>query len=546
MEKKNYRISSIFTPIFVISALITAFFSMASLINPTKLSEVMTKIQTIFAINYGWFAMLIPILCMSLLIYLGVSKKYGHIVIGGQDAKPEYSMFSWIAMLFTSSIGMGIIYFGVNEPLYAYFLSPAATEAESVMEAAREAMGTAMYHWGVSVWAIFSVAGIVMAYFVYKHNSKFLPGDILLKAFHDKKWALPTSRFMNVLACVCSAMTIAATMGIGSVQVTTGIAGVFGLSESFKSVLPYIVLGILLAICLAASTTKTVGKGMNIIGNWNTWMAIGILVFAMIFGPTRYILEQVVQTFGTFITQLIPRNFQMFIFGNDPTYSVTWDVVNNMWWISWTPFMAVFIASISKGRTIRAFSLATMTIPVAFMLLWHCAFGGVALLDTIQGSGEVGANAMANADMTFFAVLRTMPFSNLTSIFTIILLMFFLATTVTSAALSLGRMTDPEGKTAAPFRCATWCILMATIALTGIFATSLGGNEALNAIKSLATTMSYPYMFFFILITTAFIRQLHRDEKANPTMDKNGLHYEIAQLKRQISELSDYRDEEVV
>lgn len=532
--KGKSKLSAVLTPTFIIAASITAFFSIASLISPTQLSTVMTSIQTVFALNYGWFAMLIPILCVALLLFLGLSKKYGNIVIGGQDAKPEYSLFSWIAMLFTSSIGMGIIYFGVNEPVYAYFLAPSSTEAASTMEAARKAMGTAMYHWGLSVWAIFSVAGIIMAYFVYKHNRKYLPGDVIEFAFKEKKWARPTGKFVNVLACVCAAMTIAATMGLGSVQITTGVTNVFGIEGTLKTILPYIMLGLLIILCLLASTTKTVGKGMNVIGNINVYMAIGILIFAMVFGPTRYIFEQIVQTFGTFITELIPRNFEMFIFSEDPTYSMTWDVVNNMWWISWTPFMGVFIASISKGRTMKSFSLATMTIPVAFMLLWHCAFGSVALLDIIKGTGEVGANAMTMADMTFFAVLGTLPFSKVTTIFTVVLLVFFLATTVTSAALSLGRMTDKEGKNAAPIRCGVWCILMGAIALTGIFSTTLGGNEALNAIKSLATTLAYPYMFFFILLTTGFLRQLVRDEKENPSILRSKEQIELAELKEKL------------
>ncbi|WNS74892.1 BCCT family transporter [Bacillus sp. DTU_2020_1000418_1_SI_GHA_SEK_038] len=501
----------IFTIIFIISALITAFFSIFSLINPSALAKIMTFIQTLFATQYGWMAMLIPVICMGFLVVLGISK-YGKIVIGGKDAKPDYNLFSWLAMLFTSSIGIGIIYFGVNEPLYAYYLAPSSTEAPNVMEAAREAMGTALYHWGVSVWAIFSVVGLVMAYFVSKHNIRYLPGDVIEKSFGRRKWVPLTKNMMNVLAIVCSAMTIAATMGLGSVQISTGINQVINTGSSLKGILPYFVLFLLLIVCFFASTTKKVGKGMQVLGDWNVYLAIAILVFAMLFGPTRYILNQVVQLLGTYIDQLIPRNFDMFLFSNDLTYSTTWDVANNMWWISWTPFMGVFIASISKGRTIRQFAFATMTIPVIFMLFWHAAFGGIALLDAVLGTGNIAKNALESPEVTFFAILETMPWSKLTSIATIVLLIMFISTTVTSAALSLARMTDIEGKEAAPVRSAVWVILMTIIALTGIFSTTLGGNDALNAVKSLATTLSYPYLFFFILMITAFIKQLMKDK----------------------------------
>lgn len=537
LNVKESKFKDVLTPTFVIAASITAVFSILSLVNPTALSNTLTTIQMIFALEYGWFAMLIPTLCVGILLYLGLSRKYGHIIIGGQDAEPEYSLFSWIAMLFTASIGIGIVYFGINEPLYAYFLAPSSTEAASTMLAAKEAMSTAIYHWGVSVWGIFSVAGLIMAYFVYRHNTRFLPGDVLTNTFPGKKWAPPLASFMNILACVCSAMTIAATIGLGTVQITTGIANVFGLDGAIVAVFPYIILAILLVITLLASTTKTVGKGMSIIGNINVYMAFGILIFAMVFGPTRYIFEQIIQTFGTFISEFIPRNFNLFMFAQDPTYSVTWDVSNNMWWIAWTPFMGVFIASISKGRSIKQFALATMTIPVAFMLLWHCAFGAVALLDVIEGTGLVGSLALTSPDMTFFALLKTLPIPQITTIFTVVLLIFFLSTTVTSAALSLARMTDKNGREAKPIRAATWCILMSAIALTGIFAASLGGQDALNGIRSLATTMSYPYLFFFILTTTALLKKMFSDEKINPTINPNDPRYQIRELQKTVGSL---------
>lgn len=501
----------IFTAMFIVSASITALFSVFSLVSPSALARIMTFLQSLFAAQYGWVAMMIPVLCMGLLLALGISK-YGTIVIGGKDTKPEYSLFSWLAMLFTSSIGIGIIYFGVNEPLYAYYLSPGSTEAPNTMVAAREAMGTALYHWGISVWAIFSVAGLIMAYFVSKHNIRYLPGDVIETSFGKRKWVPATKYSMNVLAIVCSGMTIAATMGLGSVQIATGMTQVADIGGAFKAMLPYAVLAILLIVCLFAATTKKVGKGMQVLGDWNVYLAIAILLFAILFGPTRYILSQVVQLLGTYIDQLLPRNFEMFLFSGDPTYSTTWDVSNNMWWISWTPFMGVFIASISKGRTIRQFAFATMTIPVLFMLIWHAAFGGIALLDAILGTEQIAKHAMESPDMTFFAILQTMPWPTLTSIATIILLVMFISTTITSAALSLARMTDADGKEAAPVRSAVWVILITVIALTGIFATTLGGNDALNAVKSLATTLSYPYLFFFILMATGFIRQIRKDK----------------------------------
>ena len=512
-EKKN----KIFTPIFIASASVSAIIAIASLVSPDLLAAGLTSGQQVLSVVYGWFAMLIPFLCMMLLLALGLPSKYSHIVIGGQDAKPDYSMFSWLAMLFSASIGMGIIYFAVNEPLFAFALSPGSTEAPSVMEAARHAMGTTLQHWGVSVWAIFSVSGLVFSYFVFKYKTKYLPGDIIHRAWSKRGWSKATANLVNVTACVCSAMTIAATLGLGSVQLATGITNIFGLDPAWRSVLPYIMLGILVLMGLPAATTKKVGNGMRILGGWNAYICIGVMVYAIVVGPTRYIFEQMVHTTGRYFAEIIPRNFDMFIFSADPIYSHTWTVANNMWWLSWTPFMAVFIASISKGRTIRQFSFATMFIPAAFLLIWHSTFGATALLNLIQGDGSIAAHALESPDMTFFAILETLPLTQFITIASVILLLFFLATSITSGALALGRMTDIEGKNPAPARCAVWALIMSGIALTGIFAAQIGGEGALIAIRSLATTMAYPYMFVFILLTTAFLRQLKRDEERNPT-----------------------------
>lgn len=549
MQQKQSKLKDIFTPVFIIAGGISLVMAAISFVAPDLLSSFMTFLQTVFGMEYTWFAQMIPFLCMVLLIWLACSRKYGHIKIGGQLAKPEYSMFSWLGMLFTGSIGMGLIAFAVNEPLYAFYLSSACVdlgstaEGVSKMAAAREAMATSMYHWGVSVWAIFAVAALGVGYFVTRHKGRYLPGDSIIKAWPKKKWTHPLATFINVLACICGATTISASIGIGVVQIATGIVNLWGLPEVFKSIIPFVALVLLVVVCVLAVSTKQMNKGMNIISNWNMYICIFVLVFAIVTGPTRYIFEQIVQTLGDYIMQLIPRSFQMFLHGTDLSamgggapYKLSWDVVNNMFWVSWAPFMSVFIASISKGRTIRQYVAATLTIPATFMLIWNCTFGGISLLNTFNGDGSIAAQVMEDSTMTFFNILNTLPLAQIMTVLTVILLFFFLATTVTSCALALGRMTDRNGMEPSKTRCIAWLVLMSAIALVSLAAASVGGAEALVTVKSMGSTFAYPYLFFLVLTAVAFVRRLRLDELHRPT-PRPGEDNEISKLKAEVAAL---------
>ncbi len=518
--KKN----TLFTPTFVISAGFCLILAVVSMISADMLGQIMQLFQVVFAIEYSWFGQILPLICIILLFSLGFSRKYGHIKIGGADAKPEYSTFAWVGMLFTAAIGMGLMSFAVNEPLYALLLAPNSADAASQMEAARAAMVTSMYHWGASTWAISAIAGMIVAYFVSRHGARYLPGDAILKTWPHKKWAKPMCSFINILACIAAAATISASMGLGVVQLTSGVSSLFGLSESMTTALPYIFLAALAALCIVASSTKKVGKGMNVISNVNVYVCLGILAFALIFGPTRFMFENIVQTAGAYIDQFIPRSTEMFVFGTDNamtttgmSYLTSWDVVNNLFWVCWAPFLAVFIASISKGRTFKEFAVFTTIIPTIFMLLWNGGLGGITLLDSILGDGAIADNVLVRPDMTFFMILDELPLTMIMTIIGVVLLFLFLATTVTSAALSLGRMTDAEGMNPQPLRCTVWVLLMTGIALTSLVAAAAGGADALVTIKAVGSTFGYPYLFFFMLIIFAFLRRLKLDEQLDPT-----------------------------
>lgn len=508
--------NKVFTPLFIASGLITAVFAIWAMVDPSQLTLSLSKVQLFVVGNYGWFFMLIPVIFAFISLYFGLSKKYGHIKFGGQDAKPQFSTFSWLAMLFTAGIGVGIIYFGINQPLYAYYLSPMGINNPTIspMEAARNSMGMGVYLWGIGAWVIFSIAGLVVGYFAYKHNGKYLPGEAIRIGFKDKKWSNPFAKCIDVLSVVCAALTIAATIGLGVIQLSGALKMLYNVPENIVNMLPFILLAILFIMFTTAAVTP-LQKGMKFIGDVNMYMAIAITLFAMIFGPTRYIFEQIVDTFGTFVQTSVIQNFQMYIFSDLQNFVYEWEATGWLWWISWTPFMGVFVASISYGRSIKEFVVASMTAPVGFMLIWLCTFGGSAMHNVMLGDGSLGQVGMTTPDLTFFKFLEMLPFSTITIIFTAILLLFFLATTCTGCSVSLSTMTDPEGKSSSPVRSAVWSLLMSLIAISAIVATLRGGNDAFNGIRALATTMTIPYLAFFLISISAFIKQIVVDNKGS-------------------------------
>lgn len=515
MKEKN-KLNTILTPTFCIGGGISLIIAIASMLAPEGLAYAMQVTQAILATVYGWFIQIVPVLSIGILVYLAISDKYGNMIIGGKNAKTEYSTFTWIGMLFTASIGGGLVTFAVNEPLISYLSCPTSLDASSKMEAVNEAMMTSLYHWGSSVWGIFALAGIGAAYFVTHHNARYLPGDSIIKAWPEKKWTHKIAILINSLACVCAVAAVSASIGFGVAQIGAGADYLIPLPENGITIIPYIALVILIVVTILAVSTKTVGKGMSILSDWNMYLCIGILLFTVVFGPTRFIMESFVQNFGKYTSGFISRSFEMFTFGTDPStpsFLVTWDVSNNMFWISWAPFMSIFIATISKGRTIRQFVIATLIVPTLFILLWMSTYGGMSLLNTIQGDGSIAEMMNVRPDMTFFMIIAQLPFAKLISILSLVLIMLFLATTYTSTALALSRITDRNGRNISNLRSIAWVGIMGGVAVSSLIASSLGGSNAIATIRAVGSTVAYSYVFFLIMTNVAFLRRLFLDKK---------------------------------
>lgn len=491
--------------IFYTSLAITLFFAIWGLLSPHGLITTLWALVYDFHYTFNWFVISAPLFFVTVLLVLAFSR-YGDIKLGDKDSEPEFSTFSWISMLFTAGIGVGLVDFGVSEPLVHYLHSPlGVANGYSPVEAAKNALMLTMYNWGIPAWAIFSISGLVIAYFAYHKKAPFLPGSPIEYGFADMGWGRSVGACSNILATSAAALTVAASIGLGTFQVRNGINAIFDIHLSGLAPL-YAILAVLF-LSYTIPALLSLRRGMKFLGNFNVLLAIALLVFVFAFGPTRYLMEMIVETIGRDITSLLPIGTNTYPFEAKGWFN-DWPLTTLVWWVSWTPFAGVFIARISKGRTIRSFALGALIIPTVFLTFWFSVFGGLGLLNAVLGDGSIAKYVADNPDniyYSFIMVLHELPLFKLTGVVFIVLIFAFLSTTATSSALSLSIMTGKSRINPSRSITLIWCVIMVMIASANV---AVG---TLNGVKAVAVFLGLPYFLFLILQVSGFLRALYNE-----------------------------------
>ena len=346
-------------------------------------------------------------------------------------------------MLFTAGIGVGLVNFGVAEPLTHFMQSPLGLAGGySEAEAAQNALKLTLFNWGLPAWAIYTIAGLVVGYFTYTRGAKFLPGTPIEQGFKDKKWSKSVAYAANLMGASAAALTMAASVGLGVFQVKNGLSSVFGMElEGTTSLL--IILAVLFVVYTLAAVLP-VQKGMKFLGDVNIVIAIAILLFVFFAGRTDYYMGTILTTLKSTFTDIVPISFENFAL-LDKQWFNDWPITTLMWWVSWTPFIGIFIARISKGRTIKQIVTASILVPTVFLVIWFSVFGGHGLLDAIAGNAEIANYMLANPDdvyLSFIMVLEQFPLFTVTGTLFVILIVVFLSTSATSSVISLSMITS--------------------------------------------------------------------------------------------------------
>ncbi|SQK76817.1 Glycine betaine transporter BetP [Tatumella ptyseos] len=409
--------------VFYTSAgLILLFSLMTFFFSETSARIIQTTVNWVSA-TFGWYYMLAATLYIVFVLFMAVSR-FGAIKLGPEHSKPEFSLPSWAAMLFAAGIGIDLMFFSVAEPVTQYMQPPEG--AGQTLEAARQSMVWTLFHYGVTGWSMYALMGIALGYFSYRYNLPLTIRSALYPIF-GKRVNGPIGHTVDIAAVVGTIFGIATTLGIGVVQLNYGLNVLFHIPDSLSTKAALIVLSVIIA---TISVTSGVDKGIRLLSELNVLLALGLILFVLFFGNTEFLLNALVLNVGDYINRFMGMTLNTFAFNRPTEWMNNWTLFFWAWWVAWSPFVGLFLARISRGRTIREFVLGTLIIPFAFTLLWLSVFGNAALYQIIHGNLSFANDVMQHPERGFYNLLAQYPaFTFSASVATITGLLFY----VTSA-----------------------------------------------------------------------------------------------------------------
>lgn len=473
------------------------------LMDAEGLVEVASSVVNQYFKSRGWFVMLSVTGMLLLCIWLAVSR-YGDIRLGQDDDRPEFSTPSWIAMLFAAGMGVGLLFWAVAEPLTHYAF------AQDLMPppiAAQQALLATNFHWGIHAWAIYGATALTIAYFTFRRGAPMLVSGPIEALFPNEKWATAVGWLADFMAIVAIAIGVGGSIAMGVFQVADGVDVMLG-GEKAAGWLVATVFAVMVAAYLPPLLVD-LGAGMARLSNMAMAIAIGLVLYTVILGPTEFLLNSIVNSFGDYAFAAIPRGFQtLTFFGDDLTaWFRDWTLTYMVWWIAWGPFVGVFIARISKGRTIREFVIGVLIGPTVFSIIWFGAFGGIGLFDALRGSGDLLAMTSSNVERVTFTLLDRLPMPMVTTGATIVAAFLFIVTSVVSAAFVLGSFSTGGDPNPSPRIRLTWGILLGLLGAVMILTGSV------DAIKKLIAIGALPFVFVCVLLCVCLVRGLRQEVK---------------------------------
>ncbi|MBD1370806.1 BCCT family transporter [Hazenella sp. IB182357] len=489
-----------FTSVFIISVAITMIFVLWGVISPTGLNDMTSNVQNELKDKFGWLFLLGASIFLFFCIYL-IFSKYGQIKLGKDDEKPEYHLFTWFAMLFSAGMGIGLVFWGVAEPLYHYFSPPEATPETT--QAAREAMRYTFFHWGLHPWAIYTVLGLALAYFKFRKGAPGLISAVFYPVLGDRVKG-PIGVFIDIIAVFATVFGVATSLGFGASQINGGLSYLWGINNSFG-----VQSGIIIAITLLFMLSATTGlnKGIKMLSNLNMWFALLLLAFVIIVGPTKFIMNTFTSSLGTYIQNLPVMSLDLGAFNlAKRDWAQSWTIFYWAWWIAWAPFVGMFIARVSRGRTVREFVLGVLFVPTLFGALWFSAFGGSGLfLQMSQGVDLYGIMSQNGTESALFAMLDQFPFSIITMLLSLVLISTFFITSADSATFVLGMQTTNGSLNPSTGVKLTWGFIIAASAIVLLLSGGLQGLQTASIIAA------FPFLFILLGIVISLMKSFREE-----------------------------------
>ena len=476
------------------SAIIIALLLFAAAL-PNQAQSLFTIVQSSIIDNGSWFYVLTVAFIFFFVIFLGFSR-YGDIRLGPDHATPDYSMLTWLSMLFAAGMGIGLMFFGVAEPLMHY-LSPPTADKGSVA-AVQEAMKMTFFHWGLHAWAIYAIVALVLAYFSYRHSLPLTLRSALYPLIGDKIYQWP-GHMVDVFAVVSTVFGVATSLGLGASQVNAGFNYLFGIDVSVTNQI-LIMTGVIgLAVI---SVTTGLDKGIKILSETNMILADILLIFIFVLGPTVFLLQAYLQNIGDYLADIVHNTFNLFAY-KKTDWIGGWTIFYWGWWLAWAPFVGLFIARISRGRTIKEFIIGVMLIPTCFTLFWMTIFGNSAIdLVHNQGVAELGEMVSKDSSVALFVFLENFPISTLLSFFSVLMIVIFFVTSCDSGAMVVDMLCSHGSNNTPLWQRVYWAIGIGLVA--GILLLAGG----LNALQTMTIASALPFAVVLLLAIVGLIKAL--------------------------------------
>ncbi|HAS8422486.1 BCCT family transporter [Vibrio vulnificus] len=492
-------------PVFGISAGLVGLFLVAALVldahtMKTALDGIKWQIIGAFDWLFIWSGNIFVIFCLALIV-----SPLGKIRLGGRDAVADYSFLSWIAMLFAAGMGIGLMFWSVAEPV-AYFTGWYETPLNvtpNSPEAAKLAMGATMFHWGLHPWAIYGVVALSLAFFTYNKGLPLSMRSIFYPLLGDRAWGW-AGHLVDILAVVATLFGLATSLGLGAQQAASGIHHVFGVEAGLGLQIAVITVVTLLAV---VSVVRGIDGGVKVISNINMLVAFALLALVGLIGWAVSV-GSVSTTLSAYIENIIPLSNP--IGREDEAWFQGWTVFYWAWWISWSPFVGMFIARVSKGRTVREFMTAVLIVPTAVTLLWMSVFGGMAIDQVINGIGELGAKGLTDVPLAMFQMFDQLPYGTLLSVIAVVLVLVFFITSSDSGSLVIDSITA-GGKVDAPvLQRVFWAFMEGAIAVALLW---VGGTEAIQALQAGAISTALPFTFILLAMCVSLLMGMRTEKQ---------------------------------
>jgi choline/glycine/proline betaine transport protein len=501
MTEKTSRINKVV--FYTSSAIVISLVAIATAI-PEASTTFFRQLQASVVEVAGWFYVGIVAAILLSVLYFGLGR-YGDVKLGPDHSSPSYSGISWFAMLFSAGIGIGLLFFGVAEPVMHLMSPPHGVGGD--VDAAREAMNLTFFHWGLHAWAIYALVGLALAYYGYRHNLPLTLRSALYPLLGDRVhggWG----NAIDIFAIIGTIMGVATSLGYGVAQINAGLGYLLNVSETLGIQFGLIILITLFAM---ASVLSGLDKGIKRLSEINMVLALLLLLTILLAGPTVYLLKALIQNMGNYLSDFVSKTFNLYAY--DPTdWLGGWTIFYWGWWISWSPFVGMFIARISRGRTIRQFVLGVLFVPAGFTFVWMTVFGNSAF-DIIANEGMALANAVeSNNAVALFTFLEYFPFSTIISAITILMIVIFFVTSADSGALVVN-MLSSGGEDKTP----VWQRVYWT-SIIGVSAAILLAAGGLGALQTATILSALPFCLILLLMIQSLFRSLNLDHQKKQSL----------------------------